>query len=206
MDYLPVTAGDSMSFADLDEASERLACVLQKQGVSPGERVALLMMNRPAGLVALFAGLKAGAGVCLVHLDADSEDLAFVLNDCPVACLVVDACFAPIAAAAMAEAPMLRLVVIAGAEGAPAVDGLIRYEDAVLAEKFSLPAAGTALDSALHLYPKHAAAGEPCRSMSHAELVAGMADTVPGPCLDSVLLALLASMRAAPGNYSGVAA
>ncbi|MEO8668504.1 MAG: class I adenylate-forming enzyme family protein [Bauldia sp.] len=207
--YVPGFVAEGFSFVALDEASERLAGVIQAQGVLPGERVAILMDNGTAALVAIFAALKAGAACCPVDVEADSEDLSFVLNDCPVACLIVDARFAPVAAAAMAEAPLLRLVVIAGAEGAPAVDGLLRYEDAILAEPRALLAVGTALASALHLYPKSAAAGSPCRSIAHAEIVVATqapADAPPGPCLDSMLLAIVAAMRADTGSVSGVAA
>ena len=59
-------AGDvHLSYRDLDEASDRLASALAAR-VSPGDRVALMMTNRPEFIVAVNAISKLGAASVLL--------------------------------------------------------------------------------------------------------------------------------------------
>jgi acyl-CoA synthetase (AMP-forming)/AMP-acid ligase II len=169
---VPGFEADGVSYADLDGMSERLAGALISQGVVAGERIAALMDNSSAALACAFAALKAGAVFCPVGPDASADELAFVLNDCPAACLFVDARFAPVAAAAMAEAPLLRLVVVAGASGAPAIDGLLRFEDAVAAPHGAAAPCGPLPEVAVQLYVRRADGIAPGQTYSHGELLA----------------------------------
>jgi acetyl-CoA synthetase len=50
-----------ISYRELSEASSRLANVLQRHGVRPGDRVAGLMPRVPEALIAILGALKAGA-------------------------------------------------------------------------------------------------------------------------------------------------
>ena len=194
-------AADRICHADLDESSERLAGVLQAQGIGPGDRAAVFMDAKPAAFIATFAALKAGGVVCPVGLSASAEQLTHVLNDSCAACLFVDAGLAPVAAAAMAEAPLLRLVVVCGAEGAPAIDGLIRYEDAVAADRRPLVPPEPGLDPAMLLYPQLASGVGEATAISHAAILdAAPRGEISGAvgALESLvkpLLAAVAGMR-----------
>src|SRR6185312_1135947 len=53
--------GREISFAELDEASDRFAGWLRGRGVGPGDRVALYLENCPQFAIAHFGALKAGA-------------------------------------------------------------------------------------------------------------------------------------------------
>jgi long-chain acyl-CoA synthetase len=199
-----------LTFADADALSDRLAGVLQAQGILPHDRVAVFMDSSPQALVAIFATLKIGALFCPVDAGANSEGLAFILNDSPAACLFVDARFAPVAAAAMAEAPLLRLVVVAGAEGAPAIDGLIRFEDAVVADARPLsPSGGSGLDPAMLFYPRQGHDFTPSAVVTHAEVLEVAYRCFGRPVGDGLFppfLAFIAGMRAERDALPGVAA
>jgi len=60
----------SLSYAELDEASSRLAAHLSKQGMRPGSSVALWLKTSPDLIIGLLAVLKTGA--VYVPLDEDS--------------------------------------------------------------------------------------------------------------------------------------
>jgi amino acid adenylation domain-containing protein len=73
--------GRSLTYGELDVASNRLAHLLVGRGVGPGERVALLFERSVEAVVAILAVLKTGAGY--VPLDPAHPDarIGFVLGD-----------------------------------------------------------------------------------------------------------------------------
>ena len=80
--------GRSMTYRELDEASNRLAHLLAGQGAGPGECVALLVSRSAQAVVAMLAVLKTGAAY--VPLDPGHPDarIGFVVGDAaPVAAL-----------------------------------------------------------------------------------------------------------------------
>ena len=80
--------GRSMTYRELDEASNRLAHLLAGQGAGPGECVALLVSRSAQAIVAMLAVLKTGAAY--VPLDPGHPDarIGFVVGDAaPVAAL-----------------------------------------------------------------------------------------------------------------------
>ncbi len=53
--------GRCITFAELDELTTRFALALRSLGVSPGDRVALMLPNVPQALIGYYGALKAGA-------------------------------------------------------------------------------------------------------------------------------------------------
>ena len=80
--------GISLTYADLDEQSSRMAALLSAAGVTRGMRVGFLLTKGPASIVTIFAVLKAG-GV-YVPLDAGSPAarIAYIVRDCGIRHLV----------------------------------------------------------------------------------------------------------------------
>ena len=68
--------GRQMSFAELDDASDRFAAWLRTRGLEPADRVALYLENSPQFAIAYYGTLKAG-GVCVclnpMHKAAELE-------------------------------------------------------------------------------------------------------------------------------------
>lgn len=71
----------SLTFAEVDEHSNRLAHVLVAHGVRPGDRVAVMLGNVADWPLSWFAILKAGAIAVPVNARYRQADLAFVLGD-----------------------------------------------------------------------------------------------------------------------------
>jgi len=99
----------TMTWAELDAYASGLAIALERRGVQPGERVAMLASGLDA-LVAFWAIAKA----CAVGVALDTQDvaeLAQALRDFDARALLVDAQLAPSFHHAIARAPNVRCVV-----------------------------------------------------------------------------------------------
>jgi amino acid adenylation domain-containing protein/non-ribosomal peptide synthase protein (TIGR01720 family) len=76
-----LTDGGVMSYAELDERSDRLARLLATHGAGPERAVALLLPRSPQLVVAIFAVLKAGAAYLPLDPDHPLERLLWTLAD-----------------------------------------------------------------------------------------------------------------------------
>ncbi|WP_156744158.1 condensation domain-containing protein, partial [Mycobacterium sp. 1164985.4] len=85
-------SGRSVSYGELDEASNRLAHLLIGHGVGPGERVALLVERSAEAVIAILGVLKTGAAYVPIDPAHPDARIGFVLDDA-----------APIAAVTTAE-------------------------------------------------------------------------------------------------------
>ncbi|OBI76402.1 non-ribosomal peptide synthetase [Mycobacterium sp. E740] len=75
------SGGRSLSYRELDEASNRMAHLLIGRGVSPGGRVALLMERSAQAVVAMLAVLKTGAAYVPIDPAHPDARIEFVLSD-----------------------------------------------------------------------------------------------------------------------------
>ncbi len=80
----------SLTYAELDARSDRVATGLVAAGVEPGSYVALLMERSVDAIVAIFGVLKAGAAYLPIDTRWPAERVAFALGDADVAAVVAD--------------------------------------------------------------------------------------------------------------------
>lgn len=76
-----VTDERSLTFAELDVESTKVAQSLLARGLAPGDRVSLLSQNRWEWIVAYHGALKAGGVVNPLNVMLTGEELAYVLSD-----------------------------------------------------------------------------------------------------------------------------
>jgi long-chain acyl-CoA synthetase len=102
----PVTLldGNPMSYAELDQASDRVAANLQSLGVNPGDTVGIQLPNIPQFLMAYFGVLKAGAVAVPMNVLLKAPEVAFYLGDSGAKVLITFAGFLDDAAKGAAEA------------------------------------------------------------------------------------------------------
>ncbi|MGD9793583.1 MAG: AMP-binding protein [Acidimicrobiia bacterium] len=120
----------TLTYRQFDQRSNALAHALSALGLAKGDRVAVLMRNRPELLETMFACFK--AGFCLVPMNAKftSEEIEYHVADSEAAAVITD----PEGASVMADASLADAhVVVAGAEAASDT-GFLGYEDLVAAE------------------------------------------------------------------------
>ena len=126
-----IAQGKRLSFAELDRMSDRLAAALTARGIAPGDRVAIFMDNCWEAVVAIFAVLKAGAVFSPINPSTKADKLSFILNNCAAAGVITQPRLGSVAAKALAEAPSVKLVVLAGGAHAPAAVSCLSFEDAI---------------------------------------------------------------------------
>lgn len=184
-----VSGATRLGFADLHGLSDRLAGALVAEGIGRGDRIALLMNNSWEAVVTIFAAFKAGAAVVPVHPSTKSAKVAAILNHCGAAGLVTGAEFAAVAARAMAAAPALRLTVVAGAQGQPAVGGLLRFEDTLATASGPPPAVGEPADLATILYTVDSSGRLKGVATTHRTLIRSLASAAGlVPTADDIVL------------------
>ena len=123
-------AGQTTTWRELDRRVNALADALSRRGVAYGDRVMILMLNRPEFIEAVLAANVLGAIAVPVNFRLTPPELAFLVDDCEARVVITEPVLAPVADAVRAIAPLLETVIVAGA---PTEDGRLGYED-VLAE------------------------------------------------------------------------
>ncbi|WP_406863603.1 long-chain fatty acid--CoA ligase [Streptomyces sp. HUAS MG47] len=93
----------TLTYAQLDDASARVAALLRDRGVLPGDRVALTMPNVPLFPVVYYGVLRAGAVVVPMNPLLKDREVAFTLRDCGARLALVFPLFADEVAKAAAE-------------------------------------------------------------------------------------------------------
>ncbi|MGH2930854.1 MAG: AMP-binding protein, partial [Solirubrobacteraceae bacterium] len=84
-----VVLGDTtVSYARLDELSDRVAANLTAAGLAPGDRVGLQLPNVPAFVIAYFGILKAGGVVVPMNVLLKAPEIEFQLRDCGARVLI----------------------------------------------------------------------------------------------------------------------
>jgi fatty-acyl-CoA synthase len=94
--------GASISWAQIHERIGAVAAALGERGIRAGDRVAIMMTNRPEFLETMFAANALGAIVVPVNFRLAPDEIAYILTDSGASLLVVEEATAPAAAAARA--------------------------------------------------------------------------------------------------------
>jgi long-chain acyl-CoA synthetase len=89
--YLPLglRIQSTLTYRQLEEATDRFAVALQKMGLRKGDRVALMLPNIPQQVIAYFGILKAGGIVVNVNPTYTSRELQYLLHDAGVETVVL---------------------------------------------------------------------------------------------------------------------
>src|SRR5262245_40091856 len=85
----------SITYAELDELSDRVRDRLLVLGVRPGDRVGVSMRKTIDAYACILGALKAGAAYVPVDPAAPPWRAAFILHDCSVRVAVMDAAIVP---------------------------------------------------------------------------------------------------------------
>lgn len=103
--------GRVQTYGEAAGAALGVAGGLERMGVGPGDRVAVLLGNRPELLSAWFGASLAGATFVPVEPGIGSDGLAWQLAHCKARVLLADAASLPAALAVRARLPLLEAVV-----------------------------------------------------------------------------------------------
>ncbi|RFU21507.1 acyl-CoA synthetase [Geodermatophilus marinus] len=122
-------SGATLTYAELEERSTRLASWLRAQGLRPGDVVALLTDNRLEVSEVYWACQRAGLYVTAVNWHLAPAEATYVVADSGARVLVAAATLAPLARHLRAAVPALEAALSVGGP----VEGFTGYADALAA-------------------------------------------------------------------------
>jgi len=141
-DKTAIVSGERrVSYAELDELSNRLAHSLIGGGVRCGDRVGVLLENSIEAAISIFGILKAGGAFVVINHTTKADKLTFMLNDCSAKAFIVDARFADAINEVDSNVSSVKIVVTCG-EGAsaqPTLRPVVNFETDLLPFPSSLP-------------------------------------------------------------------
>jgi acyl-CoA synthetase (AMP-forming)/AMP-acid ligase II len=84
-------SGETRTYRQLEDASNRVAQLLRARGLRTGDRVAVLLANCPAWYEVVWGALRAGLYVTPVNFHLTAAEAGYIVADCGACALVADA-------------------------------------------------------------------------------------------------------------------
>ncbi|WP_427310929.1 AMP-binding protein [Cupriavidus sp. H39] len=112
--------GTTITYAELDDLSERCAALLKRRSVGAGDRVAVMMGNCPQFHVVFYAILKLGAVYVPVNPLFKEHELVYELNDAGATTIIVQDQLAPLLMSVRAQTPVQAVYTISAGAMLPA--------------------------------------------------------------------------------------
>lgn len=133
--------GKTVTWGELRRRVAALADALSRRGVGFGDRVMILMLNRPEFVESALAVNMLGGIAVPLNFRLTPAEIAFLVQDCGARVLITEPVLAPVATAVRDIDGSLDTIVVAGA---PTDDSVLGYEDLVdepgeLAEPADIP-------------------------------------------------------------------
>jgi long-chain acyl-CoA synthetase len=118
-------SGQTITFAELDAAANRLAHVLSEAGLRPGGHLAFMLENRWEFLAVAWAAQRSGLYYTPVSSRLQADECAYIVDDCGAEVFIASAAVADVAAKVSAATPRVRLRLMMDS----AADGFVSYEE-----------------------------------------------------------------------------
>jgi len=117
-----------LTYAQIDEMSNRLAQAFREHGVQDGDRILFYLLNGAELVVSIFAALKANAIFSVVDYANTFDSLRHIAADCAATALVTYDHQAEAATRLLGEIPSLRFAVLAGQKAIGPVSNLLSFD------------------------------------------------------------------------------
>ncbi|MBT0565361.1 long-chain-fatty-acid--CoA ligase [Williamsia sp. CHRR-6] len=106
--------GEVTTWAQLERRTDALASALARRGIGFGDRVVVLMLNRPEYLEIVVAVNRIGAIAVPVNFRMTPAEVSFIVDDCAAKMLVADAPLVQLATAVAQRCGSVRHLVVTG--------------------------------------------------------------------------------------------
>jgi fatty-acyl-CoA synthase len=113
--------GDTRTYGEVQRLSWTIARALDRSGVRPGDKVAILSANDPVAFSCVFGISRAGAVWCPVNPRSEATENRELLDLFDCVCLIYQAAFAPLVAKIAPDLPKLTTLVCLDGDPAPAM-------------------------------------------------------------------------------------
>jgi long-chain acyl-CoA synthetase len=106
-----------LTYSQIDESANALAHTLVKQGLEPGDRVAVCLPNCPEAAIAVFGVLKASGIFVFLNSSIKEKKLRYILNNCRASALICGPRHARIFLNHQEDFPTVQTVIHVGGSG-----------------------------------------------------------------------------------------
>lgn len=118
-------SGDTLSYAELESGSARLARYLREAGLRRGDNIALLTDNNLTAFEVYWAALRAGLYITVVNWHLLVSEAAYIVSDCDATALVASANLGRLATEVRERSPAVRHALAFGGS----LPGYLSYAD-----------------------------------------------------------------------------
>ena len=101
-------SGETLTYAELEDRSLRLARLLAERGLRRGDRVALLSENSPRYSEVYWAALRSGLYLTAINHHLKRAEINYILNDCGAKALIVSVARSAQALEVLEDTPAVR--------------------------------------------------------------------------------------------------
>ncbi|MFQ5865175.1 MAG: class I adenylate-forming enzyme family protein [bacterium] len=101
-----------ITFRELNDMANRVGNGLADLGVSKGEKVCLLIRNRPEFLYAFFGTMKIGAVSVPINFNLKAEEVKYILQNAEASTLITESSFMEMIGQIQSQCPKLRTVLV----------------------------------------------------------------------------------------------
>ncbi|OLL20921.1 MULTISPECIES: class I adenylate-forming enzyme family protein [unclassified Rhodococcus (in: high G+C Gram-positive bacteria)] len=195
-----ITVDRTLTFAELESASNRVAGALHARGIEPGQTVSLYSQNRWEWLVAYHGALKIGAVVNPINVMLTTDEVAYVLRDACSAAVFVGEDQAEKLVQATTRIPQECSVIVFGSSAVP---GTVAFRT-LLDAPADLPLPQPRLDDACTIGYTSGTTGHPKGAVQSNRAVIqnfGLTATMHGRTAEDIVVTALP----APHVYGNVA-
>ncbi|MGH2914071.1 MAG: AMP-dependent synthetase/ligase [Solirubrobacteraceae bacterium] len=151
----------SLTWPELRQRVDALAGGLAKLGVRRGDRVALMLSNRPEFAVCDLAAVTLGATPFSIYVTYPEHEVAYLLEDSGARVAITERALLEVVQRARVDAPALEHVIVVDGEGVDGVLGLSQVEGADPEFDGAAAAASVAADDLLTLIYTSGTTGHP---------------------------------------------
>ena len=120
-------SGETVTYRELDERSNRLAQLMYAAGLRRGDHLAIFMENHPRYFEVVWAGFRSGLYVTTVNRYLTGEEAGYIVDDCEARVLLTSAELRDPAVELLADTPNVEVRLMVDG----AADGYESYEEAV---------------------------------------------------------------------------
>jgi long-chain acyl-CoA synthetase len=167
-----ITGSRRLTYCELDNLSDRMAWMLEENGVRRGDRVIIFMENTWEAAVSIFATLKAGAVFSPVNPSVKADKLAYILQNCRAKAVVTQSRLSAVASAAVRDSPSVELTVVAG-DRAESSSALMSFQDCIASNVSGSVAHGAIdMDLAMLIYTSGSTGRPKGVMMTHSNIEA----------------------------------
>ncbi len=117
--------GRTLTYRELDEASNRLAHLFRAAGLRRGDHIAFVLENRPEVYVVAWAAQRSGLYYTATSTRLGLDELEYIVGDCGARVLIASAATLPTAGQVTAPNVELRLLVDGSADGWEQLDDAV---------------------------------------------------------------------------------